>query len=436
MTEQADDALVAVAPGTSPPETDNHHIHPLRTRESEMHSPGIRSGTVGGAVAIGLCALAVGILSVGPAQPASAAAGKFGGNVAIGWSIPNVPATGITNITFPITVGTATVRADGTYFAQQFIFTNAPDVGYTGLQPRPDSNGHQMLHAAFSSFNAGTTSTDPNCRGGADGGAGESCSADFAGVYGDTYDLTVTRTGADTWTGTATDAVTGVANHVGTYTLPTGSGDLKGWQVGFVEYYLGSPSCSQLPRIDVVFGGPSTTDAGGLTGTSSAEHEYSQCIGQADYAAAPVGSGTHITRGWPAGGSPTTTPGNPAPTSAAADPTAPTTPPAPPKTNAPTSKHGTTPTPTPIQTPTTASPSTPTPASTTSAPDVLVATPSDASPSAPSQAGQNAAALSTHSDSSTWIAVAAAVVVLATLAGGGWYRRRRRTRAGTRRQTP
>lgn len=44
-----------------------------------------------------------------------------------------------------------------------------------GLQPRPDKNGKQRLHAAFSSFIAGTTSKDTQCSDGADGGAGVSC---------------------------------------------------------------------------------------------------------------------------------------------------------------------------------------------------------------------------------------------------------------------
>jgi hypothetical protein len=246
-----------------------------------------------------LATAAVSVTVAAAVAPWSAsAAGNAGGNVSESWSIPNVPAAGLSNITFPMTVNPATLRAAGTYFAQQFNFTNAPEVGYTGLQPRSDLNGHQRLHAAFSSFNAGTTSTDSHCSNGADGGAGVSCAADFDGVYGHPYAITVTRTATDTWTGTAIDTVTGIANHIGTYTLPTGSGNIRGSQGGFVEYYLGSPSCDQLPKIDVVFGAPTTTDAGGLTGKAQANYEYSGCIGTSGYTAVNTATDTHVTRGF------------------------------------------------------------------------------------------------------------------------------------------
>ncbi|MFC9328627.1 discoidin domain-containing protein [Kitasatospora sp. NPDC057015] len=197
-----------------------------------------------------------------------------------------------------MTVKTATLRQAGTYFAQQFSFTNSSSGAYAGLQPRADLNGHQRLHAAFSSFIANTTSTDSNCSNGADGGAGVSCASDFDGVYGHEYAIKVALTGTDAWTGTATDTVTGVANHIGTFKLPSGSGNLNGSHGGFVEYYRGSPSCDQLPKIDVVFGAPTTTDAGTHAGTAKANYEYNDCIGTADYTAITEGNGTHITRGW------------------------------------------------------------------------------------------------------------------------------------------
>ena len=144
-------------------------------------------------------------------------------------------------------------------------------MGYTGLQPRPDSGGHERLHGVFSAFGAGISSSDSNCHAGADSGQGVSCSVDFDGVYGHTYALKVARSGTDTWTGIVTDTVTKTSHHIGTYTMPANSGNLMGWYGGFVEYYLGVPSCSQLLRTDVVFGGPTTTDGGGLTGTSKAD---------------------------------------------------------------------------------------------------------------------------------------------------------------------
>ncbi|KAF8185246.1 hypothetical protein K438DRAFT_1973957 [Mycena galopus ATCC 62051] len=81
--------------------------------------------------------------------------------------------TGFEDITFPMTI----VEADhfsGYYFAKQFTFGNS-SIGYTGRRPRPDSGGLSGLHGVFSSFIVGTTTTDPNCKNGADGGAGVSC---------------------------------------------------------------------------------------------------------------------------------------------------------------------------------------------------------------------------------------------------------------------
>ncbi|WP_218108494.1 RICIN domain-containing protein, partial [Actinacidiphila rubida] len=231
------------------------------------------------------------------AAPHPAGASVGGGNVSISWSIPNTPASGLTTLTFPLTVNPATAHQDGIYFAQQFSFQKNV-AGYTGLQPRANSGGHERLHGVFSVFGDGTTTSDPHCSAGADGGSGVSCAVEFDGVYGHQYALNVARTGTDTWSGSATDTVTGTSVHIGTYTVPAGSGNLQGSQGGFVEYYLGIPSCATMPRSDAVFGGPTSTDAGGLSGTSTADYEYSDCVGQSGYQAQQVGSGTHVTRGF------------------------------------------------------------------------------------------------------------------------------------------
>ncbi|MFC7304731.1 hypothetical protein ACFQVC_10935 [Streptomyces monticola] len=230
------------------------------------------------------------------AQPASADVG--GGNVSVGWQMSGTPSAGLTDITFPITVNPATAHKSGIYFAQQFGFTNAPDVGYTGLQPRENSGGSERLSARFSSFVAGSTTSDPLCHEGADGGPGVTCAVDFDAVYGHRYDIKVERTGNDTWTGTARDTVSGKETHLGAWTLPEGSGNLQGSQGGFVEYYAGIPSCAEMPRSDVVFGGPTSTNSGGLSGTSRANYEYSDCVGESGYQAQDDGAGTHITRGF------------------------------------------------------------------------------------------------------------------------------------------
>ncbi|KAJ7817761.1 hypothetical protein B0H14DRAFT_2841616 [Mycena olivaceomarginata] len=166
------------------------------------------------------------------------------------WTVTNVPSTGLTDITFPLTI----VEADhisGYYFAQQFGFVNLADVGYTGLQPRPDQNGKPVLHGVFSSFVAGSTTTDSNCAAGADGGPGVSCSFEWNGVYGRTYDLEVKNNGSSLWVGTAIDTNGGEpANH-----------------------------CAKLPYQETVFGHPYTTHLGSV-GTQSLAYEYGDCVGQ------------------------------------------------------------------------------------------------------------------------------------------------------------
>ncbi|MGY0231423.1 RICIN domain-containing protein [Longispora urticae] len=261
-----------------------------------------RTGIItGGSVLAVAAGLAVLVASAVPA-----AAQTYGGNVSVSWSVPGAPSAGLTNVSFPITVSPATVHAAGTYFAQQFNFTNAGTGGYTGLQPRANLNGRERLRGVFSSFQSGATTTDPNCHAGADGGPGVSCGYEFDAVYGHTYTLTVARTGTDTWTGTATDTVSGVATHIGTWRNPANSGNLNAAHSGFVEYYSAPEDCSKLARIDVVFGGPTSTD-GNLTGGTRANYEYGNCTGRANYRSEAAGNGTRVTRGWIGGGTPTPT---------------------------------------------------------------------------------------------------------------------------------
>ncbi|KAJ7451329.1 hypothetical protein FB451DRAFT_1566226 [Mycena latifolia] len=199
------------------------------------------------------------------------------------WSVTNVPTTGLTDITFPITV----VEADhisGYYFAQQFGFVGLADVGYTGIQPRPDSGGKAVLHGVFSNFVPGSTTSDANCTPGADGGPGVSCSFEWPGVYNRTYDFVVQTTGNRVWVGTAIDTVDGTQVHIGNYTLPVGAGGILSSQAGFVKWYpwnSGEPPnhCARLPYQKTIFGTPRTTHAGSV-GTQSLSYEYGDCVGQ------------------------------------------------------------------------------------------------------------------------------------------------------------
>ncbi|KAJ7064316.1 hypothetical protein C8F01DRAFT_1081647 [Mycena amicta] len=202
--------------------------------------------------------------------------------VGVQWSMSNVPDSGLSDITFPITI----VAADhfhGYYFAQQFGFVGADDIGYTGIQPREDaSDGSPVLHGVFSSFVANTTSTDANCTPGADGGEGVSCAVEWTGVYGRTYDFEVAHNAeTNTWTGTVLDVVTGDRIHIGSYQLPAGAMGIQSTHVGFVEWYRwndGAPShdCSHLPFQRTVFGPPYSSQRL-ASGTISQPYIYGEC---------------------------------------------------------------------------------------------------------------------------------------------------------------
>jgi hypothetical protein len=216
---------------------------------------------------------------------------------ALSWSVTNVPSTGLTDITFPLTI----VEADhisGYYFAQQFGFVES-SIGYTGLQPRPDRNGNPVLHAVFSNFVAGSTTTDAHCHVGADGGSGISCSFDWNGVYGRTYDLEVKHEGNQLWVGTAVDTVTKERIHIGSYTLPAGAGGIKSSQVGFVEWYTSVPQnqCSRLPYQKTTFGIPRTTHAGSI-GTQGVAYGSGRCKDQVALHTQKVASGVETNCGF------------------------------------------------------------------------------------------------------------------------------------------
>lgn len=218
--------------------------------------------------------------------------------VGLSWSVSDVPSSGLKDITFPISMPDATHKS-GYYFAQQYSFTGQSDVGYTGLQPREDSGSSSVIHGVFSSFVSGTTSTDENCSDGADGGAGVSCAVDVDGDYSHPFKLQVKNTEGDTWTGTLIDTVTGTQTHIGSYTLPSGSGGITGSQVGFVEYYpwnSGTHSCGDLPKTSVSFGNPTTS--AGNSGSVGKPYEYGDCVGDVDFKTTATSDGYEVDVGF------------------------------------------------------------------------------------------------------------------------------------------
>ena len=213
------------------------------------------------------------------------------GNVSVTWKMKGIDETKrFSNLTFPFTVNSDTLRKSGTYFAQQFYFEGVSDLGYLGLQPREDKNNNTYIRGVFSSFIDGTTSTDKNCSDGADGGAGVSCGFEFPATYGDEYMFKVSKLENNKWSGDVTHRKSGQVIHIGSWTLPDNAGDLVPSGEGFVEYYafyepgypqFVVPECDQLAKIDVVFGPVQSTDFGGVVGDISNPYEYNskECVG-------------------------------------------------------------------------------------------------------------------------------------------------------------
>ncbi|TPX17498.1 uncharacterized protein E0L32_003141 [Thyridium curvatum] len=232
------------------------------------------------------------------------------------WDFSPTPEDGLTDVTFSFNVANAPHQA-GYYFAQQYSFKGAQDGGYTGVQPRADDNGQSVLHGVFSSFQAGATTDHPNCHDGADNGPGVSCANDVPLDYSHTYNTVVENIGGTTWRGTLVDTDTGEEYVIGEYTMPEGTGNIKGSEVGFIEYYLwndgtANHECTTLPYTEITFGVPTTTTSGAGDngrGELSNFHEYGECVGQSNYETETLADGSvHVKVGYKAAVTATTRP--------------------------------------------------------------------------------------------------------------------------------
>ncbi|KAB8078511.1 hypothetical protein BDV29DRAFT_152624 [Aspergillus leporis] len=220
--------------------------------------------------------------------------------VGLKWSASNVPSRGLRDITFPISIANAP-HEEGYYFAQQYSFNGVSGVGYTGLQPRPDVNNASIIHAVFSSFVPGSRTNDKHCHDGADGGAGVSCAIEIKASYAPMYHLVVKNTRGTTWTGTLVDTVSNKTTHIGTYTLPSGTGGIENTQLGFVEYYpwnaAGGHTCDSLPYTNATFGAPTSTQVG-VQAELDKPYEYGDCDGKVKFDVQEVGRGFEVSVGF------------------------------------------------------------------------------------------------------------------------------------------
>ena len=180
-----------------------------------------------------------------------------GGMVSTDFDVSGGPSGGLDDITYATTVVAEPTRSTDHYFwADKFDFA-AGQVGYIGLQPRPDIGGVPQGAAYFNVSGDGVTTTDPHCTPGADGSAGLTCYVQFAYQLGHVYVLNVTRTGTDTWTGTIDDQAGGALTQIATWTTPAAWGLLSPHSSAFTEYFAKLPGgCDDIPYALVVNGTP------------------------------------------------------------------------------------------------------------------------------------------------------------------------------------
>ncbi|KAM3512963.1 hypothetical protein MY11210_003363 [Beauveria gryllotalpidicola] len=197
------------------------------------------------------------------------------------WSM-QTPAAGLGDITFGFGVANATHRR-GYYFANQFNFQNMPEVSYTGVQPQKDRNGKAYIRGVFSSFQNGTTSKHPNCKDGADGGAGLSCAVllpvkDFGGRF----DCIIENIGGTKWRGTLKNAATGSSAVIGEFVQPDKAGGIIGRQSGFLEYFPANGNrkfkCTDQFKTQVDYYFPTSKTAGAGNGRIAKPYQYGKCI--------------------------------------------------------------------------------------------------------------------------------------------------------------
>ncbi|OAQ58809.1 hypothetical protein VFPPC_16927 [Pochonia chlamydosporia 170] len=215
------------------------------------------------------------------------------------WRFTKNTVKSVPQITFPFQI-VAAAHDKQWYFASQYGFTNKA-MGYCGIQPQADGpNGQSRIRGVFSSFTAGTTTDDPNCSDGADGGPGVSCGFVFDHDYTRALNIVVEKVSGDKWAGKAVDTTTGKQTHIGSWTLPRGSGDIDlNGHSNFVERYLNNEQpCEKIPRIDVKFFNPISNVTGAGTSSLSGVKEYDFCKGKKNFKATPFNGGLQISMGF------------------------------------------------------------------------------------------------------------------------------------------
>lgn len=210
------------------------------------------------------------------------ATGQGQGGAYVVWS-PLWPTPQYDRVEWTLTVLDLPIENSYYYWAFQDGFLGG-GAFYFGLQPYGSCpGGGNCKMALFSFFGNGATTTSPNCQPGADGGPGMSCHIAYKWHVGVPYRFAIQLSGTDstnnteTWTGTVSDALTGIVTEIGNWTIPGQNTTIPGLigteAVSFVEYYESAQSCQKEPYAKVMMSVPTgynegTPYQGGVNSTS------------------------------------------------------------------------------------------------------------------------------------------------------------------------
>jgi len=186
--------------------------------------------------------------------------------------------------------------AVGYTYSHQFPYLYGVGYSEAGFEPRPDVDGKPTLRFSISTIMSGTATSDSNCQLTSNG---VRCSVEVSAPFSDSFTLEVINNGGTTWTAALVDTTTGVRGrvHIGTYTLPTGAGDIRGAGRGVLFYEWegeGDHPCSELPYTQVTFGNPVVPDG---VGSIVGPVDLFDCAGDVKYKTERTGEGLKVELG-------------------------------------------------------------------------------------------------------------------------------------------
>lgn len=216
------------------------------------------------------------------------------GIVDVPYDFGNAPPNGFDEISFPIKIDEAPERRTF-YYAMQYRFVGG-DGAYTGLQARDPGKAL----AIFSVWGKGTKPVASNCKGGADGEKGMSCSKMIDFDFGSKYEITVKRDKKDPqiWRGTIRNVTKkGPSSEIGAWKLPNSYKGIEVRSGGFVEYFPQISSCNDIPYTRGFFGLP-TARSGNVsaTATISRPKTYGKCA-SVSFSTDQTNDGWHVKVG-------------------------------------------------------------------------------------------------------------------------------------------